>query len=238
MELSDKQLIEKYNIKITDKVLDVGGSMKQHQLIHVDTLVDILRPEEAPYGKSKLLAKKFIKLDIAKEKLPFKDKEFDFCVCTHTLEDLYNPFLLLDEMSRVAKRGYISAPSMGKDMEYSHLNLSDWKTGPRRVPGISHHKWFFYDEKGVINVIPKNYPLLYTSKFHIKKWLGNSEFQFYWEDFIKYKEIKDLDFRELIKIYSSFIEKNKKLIKKGINLIFLDNIFFFLKEYAKLLLKM
>lgn len=237
MALSDKQLIEKYSIKATDKVLDIGGSMKQHQLIYINTLVDIIRPEAAPYRKSKLLANKFIQLDITKQKLPFTDKEFDFCLCTHTLEDLYNPFLLLNEMARVAKRGYISTPSMGQDMEYSHFNLTDWKTGPRRVPGIGHHKWFFYEEKGVMQVIPKNYPLLYTSKFHIKKWLGDSEFQFYWEGNIKYKEIKDLDFRELIKIYSNFIEKNSKLIKKGTNLIFLDNTFFFLKEYIKLLLK-
>lgn len=237
MTLSDKQLIEKYKIKPNDNILDIGGSMKQHQLIHVDTLVDIIRPETAPYGKSKLLAKNFVQLDITKEKLPFKDNEFDFCLCTHTLEDLYNPFLLLNEMSRVSKRGYISTPSMGKDMEYSHYNLTDWKTGPRRVPGIGHHKWFFYNEKGVMQIIPKNYPLLYTSKFHITKWLGEIEFEKYWEGKINYKEIKDLNFYKLIEIYDNFLKENITKIKRSPVLIFLDNPYFFFKETLKILLK-
>jgi len=236
MFLSDYEIIKKLKIKSTNKVLDVGGSMKQHQQIHIDTLVDIIRPEEAPYGKSKLLADKFVQLDVTKEKLPFPDKEFDFCLCTHTLEDLYNPFLLISEMSRVAKRGYISTPSMGKDMEYSHYNLTDWKTGTRRVPGIAHHKWFFYEKKGVIQVIPKNYPILYTSKFHITKWSGDIEFQHFWEGKIKYEQVKDLSIHELINEYYIFMNANMKYIKKGPVLMFIDNPFFFLKEFLKVLL--
>jgi hypothetical protein len=126
---------------------------------------------------------------------------------------------------------------MGKDMEYSHYNLTDWKTGARRVPGIGHHKWFFKEEKKIIQIIPKNYPLLYTSKFQVNRWLSDEEFQFYWKGSIKYKEIKDLDFRELIKIYSKFIKENSKLIKKGINLIYIDNPYFLFKEHLKLLLR-
>jgi ubiquinone/menaquinone biosynthesis C-methylase UbiE len=211
--------------------------MKQHQEIVIDTLVDIIKPENSPLIKSNLLAKKFFKVDITKEKLPFKDKEFDVCLCTHTLEDLYNPFTVMDEMARVAKRGYISTPSMGKDMEYSHFNLTDWKTGPRRVPGVGHHKWFFVNDKGVIKVIPKNYPLLSTSKFHITKWLGEDEFQYLWTGKISYEEVKELDFRVLIKTYSSFVKENKSDIKYGPVLIFLDNPFFVLKEWAKFFLK-
>jgi len=236
MLLTDYEIIKKLKLKSTDKVLDVGGSMKQHHQIHIDTLVDIIRPEEAPYGKSKLLADKFVQLDVTKEKLPFKDNEFDFCLCTHTLEDLYNPFLLINEMSRVAKRGYISTPSMGKDMEYSHYNLTDWKTGARRVPGIAHHKWFFYEKKGVIRVIPKNYPILYTSKFYITKWSGDTEFQHYWEGKIKYEQVKDLNIHELINEYYIFMNANMKYIKKGQVLMFIDNPYFFLKEFLKVLL--
>jgi len=160
MFLTDKEIIKKFHIKPSDNIIDIGGSMKQHDLVKVDTLVDIIQPKESVYNKQTLLAKRFIRLDITKEILPFKDKEFDFCLCTHVLEDLYNPFLLLDEMSRVSKRGYIATPSMGQDMEYSHLDLTNWKTGPRRVPGVSHHKWFFTQKNGVMQIIPKNYPLL------------------------------------------------------------------------------
>src|SRR3972149_1607903 len=112
MSLTDSELIEKYKVKPTNKILDIGGSMKQHKELVIDTLVDIIRPEDAPYGKSKLKAENFVRLDITREKFPFKDKEFDFCICTHTLEDLTTPFLAIDEMSRVAKRGLIITPSM------------------------------------------------------------------------------------------------------------------------------
>ncbi len=235
--LTDTEIIKKFDIKFSDKILDVGGSMKQHSEIKIDTLVDILRPEEAPYGKSKLTAKRFVRLDVTKQKLPFKDKEFDFCLCTHTLEDLYNPFLIMGEMSRVSKRGYISTPSMGKDMEFSHYNLTDWKTGARRVPGMAHHKWFFYDKKGVIQILPKNFPILYTPKFHFTKWIGDKEFQYYWEKDIEYKQIRDLNIHGLIKEYESYIIDNKKYIKKGLVLVNLDDPFYIFKEYLKVLLK-
>jgi len=236
MRLTDLQIINKFKINSTDKILDIGGSMKQHNLIKVDTLVDIIEPNKSLYNRKKLLAKKFVKLDITKEKLPFKDNEFDFCLCTHVLEDLYNPFLIIEEMSRVSKRGYIATPSMGKDMEYSRLNLTNWKTGPRRVSGVSHHKWFFTQKNGVMQIIPKNYPLLSTRKFQISKWLGESEFQFYWEGKIKYVEIRDLYFHKLIKFYEDFLKTNKKKIRKGTIVIFLDNPYYYIKEIAKLFL--
>src|SRR3989304_6497341 len=124
--MRDKEIITRYNINKSARVLDVGGSMKQREMIIVDTLVDIVRPEDAPYKKSGLKAKNFIKLDITKDKLPFRDKEFDFCICSHTLEDLAYPFLVIEEMGRVAERGLIITPSMGADMVFSHLDLTVW----------------------------------------------------------------------------------------------------------------
>jgi len=94
--LSGKQIIKRLKISPEDKVLDIGGSMNQHEEIKIHTLVDVIHPEEAPYGASKLRADNFIRLDITREKLPFKNNEFDFCLCTHTLEDLSHPFLVLE----------------------------------------------------------------------------------------------------------------------------------------------
>ena len=210
MPLSDQQIIEKFNIKPSDRILDVGGSMKQHDELQIDTLVDIIRPEEAPYGKSKLKAEHFVRLDVTKDKLPFKNKEFDFCICTHTLEDLPYPFLAIDEMFRVAKRGLIVTPSMGAEMVFSHIDLTNWATGPRRIPGKGHHKWLFYKEKDKMVVLPKNYPLLYSGEFHFTGWLGEEELVYYWEKKIKYKEVKDLDFHALIGEYRKYVRSQKK----------------------------
>lgn len=238
MILTDEEIIEKYKIKKTDRILDIGGSMDQHKHIKIDTLVDIIRPEEAPYGTSKLLAKNFVKVDIAKYGLPFKDKEFDFCLCTHTLEDLYNPFLVMSEMQRVAKRGLIVTPSMGRDMTFTHVDITDWLTGVRRLPGEAHHKWFF-QKIGVktIKVMPKIYPILYTSDFHITSYTGDPEFIFYWKEKFNVEELMALNVHELIDEYQSFIDKNKKFIKKGFILLYLDEPLYYVKAIVKNVLK-
>ncbi len=233
MSLSDTQIIKKLNIKNSDKVLDIGGSMKQHSEIFVNTLADIIRPEEAPYTKSKLKAKKFVRVDITKEKLPFKDKEFDVALCTHVLEDLPTPFPVISEMQRVAKRGYISTPSMGRDMIFSHYNLTDWETGGRRVPGWSHHKWLFYKSGKNMYILPKNYGVLYSSEFHFTNWSGNDEFQYFWTKSINYKEIKDLNVHLLISQYRKYVQKNIRYLTKGRPLLYFDNPLFILKEFVK-----
>lgn len=234
---TDREIIKKFKIGKNDKILDVGGAMMQHTGIKVDTLIDIIRPEEAPYTSSKLLAKKFVRLDITKEMLPFADKSFDFCLCTHTLEDLYNPFSLMDEMSRVAKRGFITTPSMGMDMVFSKLDITNWLTGAVRVPGLAHHKWFFVKKGNSIRIIPKNYGILYSSRFHIIKWLGDAEMQFYWQGKISYKHILDLNIHTLIDEYESYLNENKDFYLKGKPLIYLDNPLAVLKAYTKLVLK-
>lgn len=237
MPQKDEEIIKKFRIKPTDRILDVGGSMNQHKGIRVDTLVDAIRPEESKYYKSNLLAKNFVRLDLNSDKFPFRDKEFDFCLCTHTLEDLPYPFLAIKEMSRVAKRGYIATPSFGQDIVFDHVNFTNWRTGARRVPGLAHHKWLFYEKEGVMNVVPKNYPLLYSSEFQFVKWKGDPEFQYPWAGKINFKEIKDYDFEKLILEYRHFVMKNrKKLIKFPVAAIYLDNPVYYLKELIKSIL--
>lgn len=44
------------------------------------------------------------------ERLPFKDKAFDFVIASHVLEHSQDPARFLEEMQRVAKAGYIEVP--------------------------------------------------------------------------------------------------------------------------------
>lgn len=235
--LTDKEIINRLKISSGDRILDVGGSMRQHPEIKVDTLVDMIRPEDAPYGSSKLLAKNFVKVDITKDKLPFKDKEFDVVLCTHVLEDLPSPFLIMSEMARVAKKGLIVTPSMGEDMKFTQLDFTDWLTGSRRAPGQAHHKWFFVNGDKGLEVIPKIYPILYTKDFQITNWVGEKEMVYYWDREIKFTEFISLDIHKLIDRYETFMKKNIKFIKKGIAVIFIDNPLNILKAFAKLLIK-
>jgi hypothetical protein len=64
---------------------------------------------------------------------PFADKSIDYCICSHTLEDIRDPIWVCHEINRVAKRGYIEVPS--KFFEFCR----DREPG---VPvGLSHHAW-------------------------------------------------------------------------------------------------
>lgn len=233
MSLNDEEIIERLKIKPSDRVVDIGGSLKQHEAIAVDTLVDIVRPEEAPYWPSQLRAKKFVKADLNRDRLPFRDKEFAVCLCTHTVEDLYNPFPLLSEMGRIAKRGLIVTPSRGKDMEFSRVNFSDWRTGARRQPGNSHHHWLFEEKDGAIYVVTKNYPLLYTQEFSICRWMGEEECRFFWQGKVPYRVFNPVRFHDLVTEYRDFMKKNQKFIGKGRVLFYIDNPFRYLWEMAK-----
>lgn len=49
-------------------------------------------------------------------RMPFRDKAFDFSICSHVLEHVPDPALAAHEIARVSPRGYIETPSYGKDI--------------------------------------------------------------------------------------------------------------------------
>lgn len=68
-----------------------------------------------------------------REPWPFRDRFFDFAICSHTLEDLRDPLGVCSELVRVAKAGYIEVPS--RVMESSRGLERRW------MAGLSHHRW-------------------------------------------------------------------------------------------------
>lgn len=63
---------------------------------------------------------------------PLADKSIDFCICSHTLEDIRDPLWVCSEMIRVAKAGYIEVPS--RMFEQSRGREDG-------IVGLSHHRW-------------------------------------------------------------------------------------------------
>jgi hypothetical protein len=63
---------------------------------------------------------------------PFADGQFDFAVCSHTLEDLRDPVWVCAELNRVARAGYVETPS--------RLEEQSWGVIGDHV-GWSHHRW-------------------------------------------------------------------------------------------------
>lgn len=147
----------------TDVVLDIGGWA--HPFNRANYIMD-QEPYETrgfynrtfrrnnplpPLGGNveKFTAETWIRRDIcAHQPYPFRDKEIDYVICSHTLEDIRDPLWVCSEMIRIAKRGYVEVPSRV------------WETCRGFEPGIvglSHHRWlidFAGDE------------ITFTMKFH------------------------------------------------------------------------
>lgn len=124
------------------KVLEVGPGHDPFR--RADAFVDFV-PVDVP-------ADSFHKCDLATEKLPFADKQFDFVVCKHTLEDMYDPFPLCAEMERVAKAGYVETPSPVAEL----CRGVDGLTAPK-YRGYHHHRfvvWQTHDELRFVTKYP------------------------------------------------------------------------------------
>lgn len=88
-------------------------------------------------------------VNVTDEPLPFADKFFDFIYCRHVVEDLYNPFLLLREMNRVGKAGYIETPS-------PVVELTRGVDGGRAEHrGYIHHRWIVWTAYSTLCLVEK-----------------------------------------------------------------------------------
>jgi hypothetical protein len=101
-------------------------------------------------------ASTWIQRDICdKAPFPFKDKEIDYVVCSHTLEDIRDPLWVCSEMIRIAKRGYIEIPSRAWESSRGIEPL---------IAGLSHHRW-------LIDVDQQAQEIRFMMKFHsIHRW--------------------------------------------------------------------
>jgi hypothetical protein len=99
-----------------DLVLDVGGWAQPFS--RADWVLDLMPYEtRGLYGPPDELPERFsastwVQRDICdREPWPFADKQFDFAICSHTLEDVRDPVWVCSELVRVAKAGYVEVPS-------------------------------------------------------------------------------------------------------------------------------
>jgi Methyltransferase domain len=127
-------------------VLDVGGAMKPFN--RADWIMDALPYEERGAlgnigGDSECFSgETWVRRDFCdREPWPFADKQLDFVICSHTLEDVRDPIWMCSEMNRIAKAGYIEVPSRLEEQSYGFQ-------GP--WTGWSHHRWLIdIDDTGV-----------------------------------------------------------------------------------------
>src|SRR4051794_8064700 len=120
-------------------VLDVGGWAKP--FARADWVLDLMPYEsrglygyeQGERGDERFSADTWVVRDMcAREPWPFADKQFDFAICSHTLEDIRDPVWVCQELQRVAKAGYIEVPSRLEEQAYGIQGA--WV-------GWGHHHW-------------------------------------------------------------------------------------------------
>lgn len=117
---------------------------------------------------------------------PLADKSIDFCICSHTLEDLRDPIWVCREMMRVARRGYIETPS--------RLFEACRNREPGVPVGLAHHRWFVAIERNQIIFSLKSHNVHGDPRLSIPEtvWRGLPEAEMitwlFWEDQFECRE--------------------------------------------------
>ena len=116
------------------KVLDIGCGFSANE--YADVIADV--QDLSKHYKEK----KFVR--ITENKLPFKDKEFDFVISSHVIEHVENFEFFIKELERISSKGYIELPTRFAD----NLIFENKK---------DHIWWFvFDDEKNHLIACKKN----------------------------------------------------------------------------------
>lgn len=147
------------------RVLDIGAAREPFR--RATHIVDMLTRAEARatfgryFNDPPIADANWIAVDVCDSKpLPFPDKFFDFVVCSHTLEDIRDPIRVCQEMSRVAKAGYIECPS-----PLLELTKGVDRAGGSWV-GYAHHRWIVSTASGGLEFVMKPHFVHGSTRFH------------------------------------------------------------------------
>jgi hypothetical protein len=160
-------------------VVDIGGSVNGWSTPYIDALVDFNAPDNLPNYITHYQCdithpdswKKILE-DVN------KNEKFDFCICTHTLEDIMNPGFVCEQMSKISRAGYIAVPS--KHRELSRFEYSCYR-------GYIHHRWIFTIHDNKCIGFPKINYIDSVNTFDAVADISPSKYDlsFYWKGEIK-----------------------------------------------------
>jgi hypothetical protein len=160
-------------------VVDVGGSINGWSAPYVDAVIDF---NALDVNNSNII---LFKCDITNpnsyvEVFDYvkKNGKFDFCICTHTLEDIMNPVFVCEQIEKISKEGFISFPSKFRELSRFEGNYR----------GYIHHRWIFKAKNNAeiigfpkINMIENNAIFDKIANFSN----DISDLSFFWKDSIE-----------------------------------------------------
>ena len=126
----------------TALVLDVGSGDKPHW--RADVLLDHYVGDEYGGQRSGAAAARVDRplFDADASDMPFADKVFDYVICSHVLEHVERPDLVIAELARVAKAGYIEVP----------------EAASAKIVDFPSHLWWVTVDEGVLVFTAKTAP--------------------------------------------------------------------------------
>lgn len=131
------------------RVLDIGGAADTWADHLVSGYIDI-QPVEG---------RKVFVGDVNRQELwdEVARESWDFCICSHLLEDIRCPDLVVDNMRRIFKGGYIATPN--KHTEFANVES-------RYFVGYCHHRWIYTLDGNTLRAVAKMPVTNYFSRRH------------------------------------------------------------------------
>jgi hypothetical protein len=196
----------------SDLVLDIGGWAQPFN--RANYVIDIMPYETRGIfgytgpGREFFSKETWIIHDVSsKTPLPFDDKEIDFVICSHVLEDIRDPIYLCSEIVRIGKKGYIEVPSRTVE---SIMGLEK-----PHYAGYYHHRWLI-EIKGSEIIFRFKPHLIHSSwKYHfpksyLKKLSEEERVSYlFWKDTFQYKEVIQISALKIAKELEEFIRSKK-----------------------------
>ena len=183
------------------KVLDIGCGFTANK--YATTIADVQDFSNFYKGKN------FVKIE--NNKLPFKDKEFDFVIASHVIEHVEDFEFFIRELERISSKGYIELPTrLWDNLVFENVKDHIW--------------WFTFDDNEKILLSSRRKqcisPFLSVSsskKFDLM-FRESMVLELLWENKIEYKMNKIIENEKFTKI--TFLTLIKKYFSKKIRQIF------------------
>lgn len=171
--------IARLKTSLSFKVIDIGGAVNGWSKDIADMVVDKnIEPSENSMQVDICVFGEWQKI------LNYVELNgmYDYAICTHTLEDIYNPFLALDFLPKIAKSGIITMPSLRTEL--SKVESNNWL-------GYLHHRWIFDTIDDKMLIIPKLELLSSLVGNSIRFDPYQEEIRYEWDGSIPYKIFMD-----------------------------------------------
>jgi len=213
----------------SDLVLEIGSGSSPWK--RSDVLLDRFYIDKTGQrGKGSLFTDDRPMIVAAGERLPFKDKSFDYIYCNHVIEHAEDLETMLSEMSRVGKAGFIECPNplLERVLDEAHHNwyvsnvnnilIASRKTAINNVT-TDHDRFYF--QMMSHHFIIRNYWKYFVTRL---EWKNEIKYEIYDEvNIVFHKHVIDVNIDNIVQGHvekvlrkawkDAFKEKLKKKIK-------------------------